>query len=1146
MKKLSFSLVFLFVSFSLFSQIANTRLWRISGNGLTKPSYLFGSMHVDDERVFNFSDSLFYALASCEVFANEVSVDSVVKFLYESIDSKFHEKMEDAYFGDDDEALDELSQTTGLDKSSLKKISPVVLKEMINGLSRVKNQKPAVLDSYLYNIARREGKICIGIENLSDQIDVFDKFPEYLKKDYADYSIGKKRNDKNLQLVEVYRKADLKAVETLMKQMPTDIFKVLFTDRNLGMAQQIDSISRIHSAFYTIGFGHLPGEEGLIFLLKNKGFKVDPVLETFTGMADKFPFSNKELPWNTFSDSKTGYAVDMPGQWYTSPNFPLGLTHGLLFDLGTNSFYMTAARSSSAFSSVSDLDSLTQVFVSNGWKINVPKDKIHTVFINGQEFRQIDKLKKDQFYLSLRLAIQGENLYLMIGLNNQEKEMGDFNRFFNSFRLIDKIANNWNTFSSENGGYEVSFPGNPKENIIENKNEESRKTIIGMINSVDNTTGNEFLVQYLDNPKLFYPSDSLVLALLVKSTVASLKYTSLISKDTLFEGFPAVQFTCKLESGQTFRVLAIVRGTRIYNLLTSETTSKNDSSQASLFFNSFKFKKYDWQNWTTHTSDVGYFNALSPTDFEQVIEMPDNKIYTKSESYYSFDKLTGDKILISRKVFSPYYQSDCDSAFFRKCFSEQFGEDDSIIIEVRTGQKPYSCEYSSISLKNHLLTKTRYLLDGRSLYSAVSMFPRIYESINPGTFSVENFSVNDTTTPGDVKANKTQKLLEDLKSGDTLLSYPARDALSFYKFSKEEMPQVWQTFHQPFNDDTLLYSGTRVLLLDCIDPVLDSTNKEILIASFDTVCTNNSSKLNALSLLTKDFDVHYQDFVKKKLLQIPANTIYKYKVISLLYDSVEYCLGMFPEILDMLNDSLNRDDVINITAGLLRTDKMPVSRIESYKDEIIALMNSILSEEFHLSSYDYYTPKIFLVAGYFNDSQINTLLQKNHNPKNQYVAYNILKALINNNLKASKKDITRIAEDVNLRGDLYAFLDGKGKTSLMNEKYRSQQAIAESDFYEYMTMEDYNPEKLGMMGFKDIIYNDTLQRFYMFRFENEYDDEREIDISVAGPYPTDNSIPENRNSACGAYWSTDRKLTVKEHFDKFIEDLNETEQEKDE
>src|SRR5688572_14767473 len=51
-------------------------LWEITGNGLKKPSYLFGTMHVSSKMVFNLSDSFYTAIRSADVVALETNPES--------------------------------------------------------------------------------------------------------------------------------------------------------------------------------------------------------------------------------------------------------------------------------------------------------------------------------------------------------------------------------------------------------------------------------------------------------------------------------------------------------------------------------------------------------------------------------------------------------------------------------------------------------------------------------------------------------------------------------------------------------------------------------------------------------------------------------------------------------------------------------------------------------------------------------------------------------------------------------------------------------------------------------------------------------------------------------------------------------------
>src|SRR5579883_2377424 len=59
------------VSFTASAQY-HSLCWQISGNGLKHPSYLYGTMHVSDKRVFNFSDKVNTAFDGAKAYAMEL------------------------------------------------------------------------------------------------------------------------------------------------------------------------------------------------------------------------------------------------------------------------------------------------------------------------------------------------------------------------------------------------------------------------------------------------------------------------------------------------------------------------------------------------------------------------------------------------------------------------------------------------------------------------------------------------------------------------------------------------------------------------------------------------------------------------------------------------------------------------------------------------------------------------------------------------------------------------------------------------------------------------------------------------------------------------------------------------------------------
>jgi uncharacterized protein YbaP (TraB family) len=91
MRKISLVNLFLAVACVLSLQASDSRAvpvttcLEISGNGLKNPSYLFGTMHLKDKRVFDFSDSVLVKLDECPTFAMEILPDSILKAVSSNI-----------------------------------------------------------------------------------------------------------------------------------------------------------------------------------------------------------------------------------------------------------------------------------------------------------------------------------------------------------------------------------------------------------------------------------------------------------------------------------------------------------------------------------------------------------------------------------------------------------------------------------------------------------------------------------------------------------------------------------------------------------------------------------------------------------------------------------------------------------------------------------------------------------------------------------------------------------------------------------------------------------------------------------------------------------------------------------------------------
>ena len=71
------TLLLAFLLLGLMLGHSQSLLWKVSGNGLDKPSYLYGSIHIQDNRVFSFDTTVITTLLSCEAFAMEILMDEI-------------------------------------------------------------------------------------------------------------------------------------------------------------------------------------------------------------------------------------------------------------------------------------------------------------------------------------------------------------------------------------------------------------------------------------------------------------------------------------------------------------------------------------------------------------------------------------------------------------------------------------------------------------------------------------------------------------------------------------------------------------------------------------------------------------------------------------------------------------------------------------------------------------------------------------------------------------------------------------------------------------------------------------------------------------------------------------------------------------
>lgn len=285
MKKRFFLIGFIFTFLLPSILFSQSLLWEVMGKKSKKPSYIYGTIHIQDKRVFEYSDSVEIAINACDAFALELLLDEIdQKDMIKHMMMK--ESLEDLMEKEDYDFLKKtLKEKYGIGIAMFNNMKPFFLSSQLSMLE-IKSDMADALDLYLLKIARKKDKKCYGIEKFSDQIAAVDRItiPEQIKmlmdavKDTADES-----SSKTEELIGAYLKMDLEEMVKLTQDttMPAEFEKAFLIDRNIKMVKSIGKKMRKSPIFVAIGAAHLGGENGVLNLMRKRGYKIRAVEMNF-------------------------------------------------------------------------------------------------------------------------------------------------------------------------------------------------------------------------------------------------------------------------------------------------------------------------------------------------------------------------------------------------------------------------------------------------------------------------------------------------------------------------------------------------------------------------------------------------------------------------------------------------------------------------------------------------------------------------------------------------------------------------------------------------------------------------------------------------------------------------------------------------
>lgn len=300
MKKISIITMLLVAVF----MSANAQLlYKISGKGLAKPSYIVGTYHLAPVAFVDSIPGLRDAMAQTEQVCGELDMKQMT-------DQTEMQKMMQAMMLPEGTTLktlltdDEMTRlnaymtklmgvdmTNPMVEGQMGKMTPQALNTQFSLITFMKHTPgfdPANLfDGYFQKAALEQGKSVIGLETMDFQVKVLFKGQTLERQkqllmclvDNPEY-----HEDAAVRLTKAFEAQDLNKMQELMDEKENNDCDskpeekdAMINNRNADWLTKMPAIMTDKSTLFAVGAGHLPGDKGVLTLLRNAGYTVEGV-----------------------------------------------------------------------------------------------------------------------------------------------------------------------------------------------------------------------------------------------------------------------------------------------------------------------------------------------------------------------------------------------------------------------------------------------------------------------------------------------------------------------------------------------------------------------------------------------------------------------------------------------------------------------------------------------------------------------------------------------------------------------------------------------------------------------------------------------------------------------------------------------------
>ena len=1184
-KMFFYFLVFLFANKGFSQNIPSKKyqslLWEISGNGLKHPSYLFGTMHVSSKMVFHLADSFYYALKNVDAVAIEINPAIWQKEMV-NLD-KLQHNYKTFIQATPNDYLNEKSFQLENYEDNLRdalQSEPTVVNNLLYRTYKSKEdfQEDTFLDLYIYQTAKKLGKITTGVEDyFSTQRMVLEAYADMAKekkKSYDNTSESPYEIEKKVE--DAYRRGDLDlldSLETILEGSKAFREKFLL-ERNEIQANSIDTILKKNSLFVGVGAAHLPGERGVIELLRAKGYKLRPVKLENRNAFRQNTIDKQKVPVNfyPYKNPDGAYTVSVPGNLYKMSSDVSGLDRSQYADMSNGTYYIiTRVQTYSAFGGnpaqkiYREIDSLLYE--------NIPGKIIEkkSIKLNGYDgFDITNRTRRGDIQRYEIFVTPFEVLIFKMSGKESYVDGPEAQKFFGSIELPESQSRFVN-FEPPAGGFKVNLPQQPHQ-FLNTTNADNMDR--WEYEAVDKDAGNSFLLlKKTVNNFGFLDEDTFDLDLVNESfRTSKFIHKQICANHSLFKGYPCMDVTLKLNDSMYVKEKIIIDGPQYYLLAAK---GKDSSVNFSSFFSSFELVPFNYSAPKLVTDTFMHFTVITPVvpeldeNFRALLEDYSTGDFFNANAMGSYwpgiknalfkSDSTGETISVTMRQFPKYYQIKNESKFRKTEINDYLANNDMVLsstdsFEINKNLKAYSFTITDTNSSRSI--KRILIISKDRLYRIAATGDTTgKESAFVKTF-LSSFRPTDDSTDFNVYTNKNDIFFKDFYNKDSVTHVKALAALPNIYYTEKDVPKLSALIESlQFGDKE--YFDTKSKAIGEFGYIRESGAAEPVVKSlkhiYENAADTSTFQNNVIKALAKNQTKESYSLLKSLLIQDPPvfdNSSDYSDFFGDIQDSLLLAKKLFPEILQLLSIEDYKDNVTSLLVSLADSNLITSKEYEDfftkiYFDAKIELKKQQAKDEkalrkegseddntndYDLDRYSVTAYKLngyakLLMPFYSKNASVAKFIDKLLTSKNAGLQLNTAILLLKNKINVSDSILLSLAKSDKRRADLYEALKKIKLENRFPTAYRNQQEIAKSILVNDGGYSDVDSSQFVSSTIID--YNGGKGLVYFFKYRAKNDDDWKIGISGLQP------LNKNEINTAGNDLTklTDKKINEDENLD---------------